>query len=503
MDLLQLKALMADPLWRLCNLYRIIPGTGGDPVPFRPRPEQLALFQFLLDDDQGGNAVIVKSRRLGFSTALGVFVADCLAFRTGYSTALIDRTKADAEKKLRKIVRTALDSLPSPIRATLHFPVTNNSSLSCAILGSDKESTFTAGMNARGDGYQFLWISEWGVIQFEDPNRSEEILTGAIPAAKQGRVVVETTWKGGKSGDLWKIVERCLSQDPTNRWKLFFFPWYADPSSVQAGGTIPDRIRKYFADVEPGTGHTFTDDQKRWYATQESELGRFMFREFPTTLAEAFRAPIEGALYQDLVDTARAEGRIIERLPVDGASQVHTSWDLGSPQNTTVWYWQILPYGQGIRIIDVDTGENLTLAERVSRMASKGYNYGTDFIPHDAASQNYVGTTFQAQLTAAGRKNSRVVPRCSNVWDGVNLVRQMFPSFTFRLPHCAKGIEALEVVRTRPIQGGVGNELVHDWSLHPADALRMMAEAINAGLVPQSRQHATPRRVEVVTDYRV
>ena len=68
MDILQLKALMADPLWRLCHLYRIIPGTGGDPVPFRPRPEQLALFKFLLEEEQG-NAVIVKSRRLGFSTS--------------------------------------------------------------------------------------------------------------------------------------------------------------------------------------------------------------------------------------------------------------------------------------------------------------------------------------------------------------------------------------------------------------------------------------------------
>ena len=36
------------------------------------------------------------------------------------------------------------------------------------------------------------------------------ILTGAIPSAKDGLVVVETTWRGGRGGQLWDIVKKAL-----------------------------------------------------------------------------------------------------------------------------------------------------------------------------------------------------------------------------------------------------------------------------------------------------
>ena len=53
-------------------------------------------------------------------------------------------------------------------------------------------STLFAGTHARGGANSFLWISEWGFVQCEDLRRSEEILTGAIPSAKDGIIIVET-----------------------------------------------------------------------------------------------------------------------------------------------------------------------------------------------------------------------------------------------------------------------------------------------------------------------
>ena len=44
-----------------------------------------------------------------------------------------------------------------------------------------------AATNARGGLNSLLWVSEWGYIQATDLRRSEEILTGAIPSAKNGR----------------------------------------------------------------------------------------------------------------------------------------------------------------------------------------------------------------------------------------------------------------------------------------------------------------------------
>ena len=75
-----------------------------------------------------------------------------------------------------------------------------------------------------------------------------------------------------------------------------------------------------------------------------------------------FSAPNELAIFGELMSKAAAQKRI-GPFPVDGRAQVNTSWDLGGPLNTVVWYWQCLPYGT-VRFIDCDYGLNLTLTER-------------------------------------------------------------------------------------------------------------------------------------------
>ena len=59
-----------------------------------------------------------------------------------------------------------------------------------------------------------------------------------------------------------------------------------------------------------------------------------------------------GAIYARLIEAAYREKRIVEFPVAD--TLVHTTWDLGSPSNTTVWYWQIA--GREIRVIDCDVG---------------------------------------------------------------------------------------------------------------------------------------------------
>ena len=45
-----------------------------------------------------------------------------------------------------------------------------------------------ARFRARGGANSFLRISEWGYVQCEDLRRSEEILTGVLPSAKDGTI---------------------------------------------------------------------------------------------------------------------------------------------------------------------------------------------------------------------------------------------------------------------------------------------------------------------------
>ena len=139
----------------------------------------------------------------------------------------------------------------------------------------------------------------------------------------------------------------------------------------------------------------------------------------------------------------------------------------------------------------------MTPVQRVSHMLSKGYNYGTHFLPHDAASTNNSGRTFQGELQSAGLKNCRCVPRTSDVWVGINRLRQLMPRMTFRLPACDAGLTALANYHYRRFTstGLAQNEPVHDWSSHASDALRILAEAEMAGMI---QGMANPRSTPVV-----
>jgi phage terminase large subunit len=194
-----------------------------------------------------------------------------------------------------------------------------------------------------------------------------------------------------------------------------------------------------------------------------------------------FTVPIPGAVYAAAIDRARSEGRITS-FPIDGSSLVHTSWDLGAPQNTVVWYWQIV--GREVRIIDCDRNFEGTLTERVAAMLRKGYNFGKHYLPHDAMQTERSGTTLATELHKCGLLGTVIVPRTHDVWVGINHALEMFPALAFRSPQCDSGLDALSSYRTRRQGEGAltTDEPVHDWASHPADAFRVMAEGHRAGL---------------------
>lgn len=205
-------------------------------------------------------------------------------------------------------------------------------------------------------------------------------------------------------------------------------------------------------------------------------------------------ASLPGAIYGRWIETARREGRICA-MPVDGSTLVHTSWDLGGPRNTAVWYWQVV--GREIRVIDFDLDYEGTLTERVAMMRAKGYSYGDDYLPHDAQQTERTGSTFATELSKLGRK-VRVVPPIHDVWVGIDYVRQLFPALAFRSPATDPGIEALSSYRQMMKEQGTTlnsakPQPVHDWASHPADALRTMAEAHRAGMFKFAHTTAEPK----------
>jgi hypothetical protein len=495
---------LANPLWRLRNLYHIKRADDGRIIKFAPRAEQQRVYDMLFKEGVK-RLIILKARRLGMSTALDVLLTDQMLWNAGTQCSLVDQTAADAERKLATIAKVAVDNLPSGTLQHIERVRDSGSILEVSVAGN-AASSFFAGLRARGGTNNWLHLSEWGVIQADDPRRSEEILTGAIPSAEHGRIIIETTWKGGRGGHLWEIVKGALETPEAAKtdkdWRVVFFPWWKDPTYVVEGdvATISPAISQYLDQMQSQTGHTFSDQQRLWYDRQSRDLGLFIFREFPTTLDECFKSPVEGAIYAGELDKLRASGAI-SAFKTDNSTLVHTAWDLGSPVNTVVWYFQIIG-GNEIRVIDCDMDLDMTPVQRVGHMLAKGYSYGAHFLPHDAAATRTSGKADAQVYTEAGLANVRVLPRTHDIWIGINACLQMFPRFSFRLPACERGLDALAnyAYKRSSATGIVVNEPVHNWASHAADALRMIAEAEMAGMLKTG--FAKPRPTVVTTGIR-
>lgn len=495
---------LADPLWRLRNLYTIKRADDGRLIRFAPRAEQAEVYRMVFKDGIR-RLIILKARRLGMSTALDIMLADQMLWNAGTQVSLVDQTAADAERKLATIAKVAVENLPKELREHITVLKDSGSTLEISVAGRSA-SSFFAGLRARGGTNNWLHISEWGVVAADDPRRSEEIMTGALPSAEHGTVVVETTWKGGRGGLLYGLVKQALETpeaDKTDKdWRVVFFPWWKDPTYTLGGevNTVSGENRKYLAGVEAEIGRKLSDGQKIWYDRQQKALGMFVWREFPSVLEECFKSPVEGAIYADLLDKLRGSGQITQFHP-DTSALVNTSWDLGSPVNVVTWYWQVMPGGD-IRVIDCDTNLDLTPVQRVAHMMAKGYPLGSHYLPHDAASTNTSGRSFQQELSEAGLRNLKIVPRTVDVWVGINRLRQLLPRFSFRVPACDDGLHALASYSYKPqsATGLVVSEPTHNWASHASDALRMIAEAEAAGML---KTGSAPRgESTVITGFR-
>lgn len=467
---------LRDPFWRLRHLYKCKKEGSGEALPFRMRPEQEQVIRALYDHP-GEPVYIVKARRLGLSTGIGLAMMDHCAWNGGAVGRLIERNQDFAGEKMRDIMRFGFESMPKEI--TSRFDVKHQGSpqiLDPKVTGLDenKRSMIHAGIAARGGDCSWLWVSEWGPIAHKDPTRSEEIRTGAFPAARLGKRVVETTWMGGKSGDLWELIKPIYQQEEGATGTLLFFPWWNDPVCVRLdGGAVDGETEGYFRSLSDTLSRKFQQEQKRWYVVAKKESGIFIKREYPSTIEEALSAPVEGAIYAKWVQEAHAKGRVLP-IPVDGNTLVHTFWDLGSPKNTRVWYVQVS--GMYMKVLRVDMGTDETIAERWARMLGYGYNFGKHYLPHDAKQTERLGKSMETSCRDAGMQNVVVLPPCSirgeGIWYGINHMRGLFASFMFDSVLCADALDDLQAYHTDK-----DNDPVHDPSSHTADAGRTLAEA--------------------------
>lgn len=500
-----IRARISDWRWRFANLYWINPAEKETPeCLFCPRKEQWDILEAIYERGETMIAIL-KARQLGFSTLLALICLDMILFKAGFICGIVDQTASDAEKKMDKI-KFAWSKLPDDIRNAYEVVADNNSELTIKRTNRSG-STVYAGMNARGGTHQLLWVSEWGPIQFDDSKRSDNIADGALPSAKAGIVVVETTWKGGKTGRLYtEVVEPAMKLAPEMRtkadWHIYFYAWWLDESYRFQGdpAQIDLDCRNYLQALQDTHGIILDDAQKLWYFKKAWVKRQKRFEEFPSHLAEIFMSPTEGAVYAEFMDKAMTAGRIIDFPP--SKEPFYAFWDLGKRDLMVLTFIQIV--GLQTRVFDCHMGRGGTLAEYARHCKRWEETYQTyiagHFLPHDGGWER-LGKTYNKSiaesLAECGLRNIQVVPRIPKLSIGLDYVRDRMASMVFHSTnlgrvfefgtHRVSFLDSMNNYRYAPLtHNSAGREPVHDINSHACDSLRTYGEADERGLVPRS-----------------
>lgn len=186
----------------------------------------------------------------------------------------------------------------------------------------------------------------------------------------------------------------------------------------------------------------------------------------------SFDMGVEGSYYAKYLDRLRVQGRI-GIVPWEPAFRVHTAWDIGVRDSTSIIFFQQI--GQTIRIIDCYSNSKVGLEHYVKVINQKEYNYGRHIAPHDIAVQEFgSGMTRIAKAKQLGI-NFAIAPDLS-IEDGIESVRSAFGKIWIDEVQCKELIKALENYRQEyDIKKKIyKSHPLHDWSSHYADAMRYL-----------------------------
>jgi hypothetical protein len=251
---------------------------------------------------------------------------------------------------------------------------------------------------------------------------------------------------------------------------------------VETAGHFPDRwFRAIMPASETGILNWFELEDARRDMTEE---------QFAQEFECSFDAAIMGSYYGKAIAEAERQGRIAT-AGYDPTLAVHCAWDLGIGDSTSIWFAQFA--GSEIRLIDFYENNAQPLSHYAEVLASKGYRYGHDFVPHDARVREWgTGKTRVETMTEHGRKPALVPDH--KVEDGINAVRVVLPRCWFDRSRCAVGLEALRQYRAdfNEKKRAFSDRPRHDWSSHAADAFRYLCMAWRRAAKPAP---ATPTPV--------
>lgn len=491
---LDLAKNLANPMWRLSNLYKIIIKTkvaGSDGVDtqvitFKPNRAQRRFLSRLWHRN-----IILKARQLGFTTLICLAWLDHALFNANQRCGVIAQNREAAEVIFRDKVKFAYDNLPDALRAAM--PLARDSATE--LLFAHNNSSVRVGTSMRSGTLHRLLVSEFGKICAESPKKAAEVVTGSIPAVPMdgGILVIESTAEG-QDGEFYDMTQAALTLARKGKvltvkdYRLHFFAWWQDPAYRMnvADVVMTDKDHEYFDAIEVAAGTTLDQEQRAWYvATRDNDFAsnpERMWQEYPSTEEEAFQKSAEGTYYAKQMTSALKQGRITHIPHVEGIP-VNTFWDIGHSDGCAIWFHQRI--GMRDHFIKFVEGWGESYSYFVAELQKTGWIWGRHYLPHDGAhvrQGELENLSPKQMLERLGLRNVEIVPVVAELQHGIQKVRDSFPNYWFDQAACKEGITHLTQYRK------AWNMRTQNWTNIPfkdvhteaADAIRQHAQGYTA-----------------------
>lgn len=302
--------LIKNQEWRLNNLYFLITKDGDKQVFTMNRAQRHFFDTYLNIPHPYHRHCILKSRQLGFTTFIDIFVLDSILFNPNRDGIVIAHKVEDATAIFDKKVDFALRNMAEEIKGAF-FKLNHNSARKVQVVidyGPDKGSTSSISVSTSGRSgtYHLVHISEFAKMCALYPKRAEEVETGTFPTVPfDGFIFIESTAEG-MAGRFYEIFnENWLTRDKITpqlsqvQFLPHFYNWqYDDMEMKKIYENVPTaNMEACEIDwAEYQKEHNLTDKEITYYYMKWLQFGgknspeavKKLLQEYPTTHEEAF-----------------------------------------------------------------------------------------------------------------------------------------------------------------------------------------------------------------------
>jgi hypothetical protein len=302
--------LIKNQRWRLEHLYWIITKNGDKQV-FKMNRAQDDFFTNYLNILQPYHRhIILKSRQLGFTTFIDLFILDSILFSYNKDGIIIAHKVEDATQIFDKKIEFAIRNMAEDVKGAF-FKIQQKSSRKIQVVidygpHAGSTSSILVSLSGRSGTFHLVHISEFAKLCVMYPKRSEEVERGTFPTVPfDGFIFIESTAEG-MAGRFYELFQQnWLSRDSITpqisqvQFLPHFYNWqYDDMEMKKIYEPIP--ISKMdVCEIDWGSyqqEHNLTDKEITYYYMKWLQFGgknspdavKSLMQEYPTTQEEAF-----------------------------------------------------------------------------------------------------------------------------------------------------------------------------------------------------------------------